>query len=71
MGAGSANLANAFELSNDGGSNYQAMTSAFADFLTGTAGNNGSGTADVRQVIDAADGSGNYAITITFTGGFV
>ncbi|MDD5048516.1 MAG: DUF3344 domain-containing protein [Methanoregulaceae archaeon] len=70
MGTGTMNLANPFQLSNDG-SNFQAMTSDFSGFLTGTAGNNGSGTADVKQAIDAADAPGGYSITLTFTGGFV
>lgn len=69
MGTGSANLATPFQLSNDG-TNFQEMTSNFANFMTGAAGVDGSDTADVKQVIDAADAPGSYSITLTFTGGF-
>jgi PKD repeat protein len=69
MGTGSANLANPFQLSKDG-SDYHLMTSAFPNFLTGTAGNDGSGTAYVKQTIQASDAPGIYSITLTFTGGF-
>jgi PKD repeat protein len=70
MGTGTVNLASPFQLSNDG-TNYQAMTSPFANFLTGAAGVDGSDTADVKQAIAAADAPGAYTITVTFTGGFV
>ncbi|MBN1193799.1 MAG: DUF3344 domain-containing protein [Methanomicrobiaceae archaeon] len=66
MGTGSVNLASPFQLSNGGV--FQDMTANFADFMTGTAGNNGSGTAHVKQSIDAADVPGSYSITLTFTG---
>ena len=69
MGTGSVNLANPFQLSNDG-TNFQAMTSNFANFMTGAAGVDGSDTADVKQTIAAADAPGAYSITLTFTGGF-
>jgi PKD repeat protein len=69
MGTGTANLANPFQLSKDG-TNFQAMTTDFENFLTGTAGNDGTGTGSVKQAIDASDAAGDYAITITFTGGF-
>jgi hypothetical protein len=64
MKAGSLQLASPFKL------NDQEMTSPFADFVTGAAGVDGSGTASVKQVIAAADAPGDYAITVTFTGGF-
>ncbi len=69
MSTGSMNLANPFQLSNDG-TNFEPMTSNVADFLTGAAGIDGSGTADVKQSIDAADAPGAYSITLTFTGSF-
>jgi PKD repeat protein len=69
MTAGSANLANPFQLAKDG-TTYQAMTSSFANFLTGAAGVDGSGTASVKQAIAAADRPGAYSITLTFTGSF-
>ncbi|OPX69426.1 MAG: hypothetical protein A4E37_00417 [Methanoregulaceae archaeon PtaB.Bin056] len=67
MTTGTVNLANPFQLSNDG-TNFQAMTSDFSDFLTGAAGVDGSDTADVKQAIAAADAPGSYTITLTFTG---
>jgi hypothetical protein len=63
------NLANPFQLSNDG-TNFQAMTANFANFITGAAGVDGSDTADVKQAIAAADAPGDYSITVTFTGAF-
>jgi len=68
MGTGTANLASPFQLSNGG--SFQAMTSNFADFLTGSAGVDGSGTASVKQAIASADAPGAYSITLTFTGAF-
>lgn len=62
-------LANPFELANGAGP-FQAMTTGFANFLTGTAGNDGSGTANVKQAIAPTDAPGDYAITLTFTGAF-
>ncbi len=69
MGTGTTNLANPFQLSNDG-TIFQPMTSSFANFLTGTAGVDGSGTASVKQAIAASDTPGVYSITLTFTGSF-
>jgi hypothetical protein len=69
MSTGTVNLANPFQLSNDG-TNFQAMSSNFANFMTGAAGVDGSDTADVKQAIAAADAPGAYSITLTFTGGF-
>jgi len=69
MSTGTVHLANPFQLSNDG-TNYQAMTSDFANFLSGAAGADGSGTADVKQAIATADAPGSYSITLTFTGSF-
>jgi len=70
MGTGTVNLANPFQLSKTDGSGYQDMNVAFSNFLTGSAGVDGSGPAYVKQVIDAADGPGAYSITLTFTGQF-
>ena len=67
MGTGTVNLANPFQLSKDG-TNFQAMTSPFTNFLTGAAGADGSGTAFVKQAIAASDAPGSYSITLTFTG---
>jgi PKD repeat protein len=70
MKAGSLQLGDAFRLSKDG-TNFQPMTSDFADFLTGGAGEDKSGPAHVKQAIGAADAPGDYTITVTFTWGFV
>jgi PKD repeat protein len=67
--ASDATLTNAFQLSNDG-TNFQAMTSDFADFVTGAAGADGSDTANVKQAVATADAAGDYTITLTFTGSF-
>jgi PKD repeat protein len=67
MMAGTTPLASPFQLSNDG-TNFQAMTSNFANFMTGFAGADGSGTANVKQSIAPADAPGSYSITLTFTG---
>jgi hypothetical protein len=69
MKAGTIGLASPFQLSKDG-TNYQAMTSPFANFVTGQAGVDGSGTASVKQAIASTDAPGDYTITVTFTGGF-
>lgn len=70
MMADITSLANLFQLSNDG-TTFQSMDLDFSDFLTGSAGTGGSGTAYVQQLIDAADAPGAYSIKLTFTGGFV
>ena len=70
MSTGTMSLVNPFQLSNDG-TNYQAMTSSFNNFLQGLQGAPGSGTASVKQVINSGDQPGDYTITLTFTGGFV
>jgi len=68
--ASDVKLANPFQLSKTGtAGTFQDMTTNFADFLTGSAGSDGSGTAYVQQVI-GADPPGAYSITLTFTGGF-
>jgi PKD repeat protein len=69
MSTGSSNLANPFQLANGPGS-YQAMTSDFANFMTGTPEEDRSDTANVIQAVDAADAPGAYSITLTFTGSF-
>ncbi len=69
MKAGTTQLAGAFQLANGGGA-FQAMTSNFANFMTGTANEDRTDTANVRQAIGAGDQPGNYSITLTFTGGF-
>jgi len=70
MGTDSATLASPFLLSNDG-TNYQAMTSNFENFMSGSGAGTWDQDADVKQAIAAADGPGDYSITLTFTGGFV
>jgi PKD repeat protein len=70
MSTGTVNLANPFQLSNDG-TNFQAMTSNFANFMNGAAGADGSDTADVKQAIASADAPGDYTITVIFMGAFV
>ncbi len=69
MKAGTTQLAGAFQLANGGGA-FQAMTSNFANFMTGTANEDRTDTANVRQAIGAGDQPGSYSITLTFTGGF-
>lgn len=64
-------LSNAFEISNNGGTGWTAMTGSFANFAQKTS--NGAGTwpydIGLKQVITAADeATTNYQITITFTG---
>jgi hypothetical protein len=61
-------LTNPFKLANDG-STFKSMELDFADFMTGSAGVPGSGTASVSQLI-GADTPGAYSITLTFTGAF-
>lgn len=60
-------LHNAFELSNDG-SAYNALTSNFVNFMTGSAAGASTDTAYMRQVIASNDENGAYEITVTFTG---
>jgi PKD repeat protein len=69
MKAGALQLADAFQLSNGGA--FQYMTSNFGNFLTGNAGEDKSGPANVKQVISSGDQPGEYSITLTFTGAFV
>lgn len=70
MKSGALQLASPFQLAKDG-TTFQAMTSDFADFMTGAAGVDGSGTASIKQAIGAGDQPGDYSITLTFTGAFV
>lgn len=70
MKAGTTALASAFQLANGSGG-FHAMTSGYANFMTGTAGEDRTDTANVKQAIAAADPPGVYSITLTFTGGFV
>lgn len=69
MKSGSNQLASAFQLANGGGT-FHAMTTNFASFMTGTADEDRTDTANVKQAIAAADAPGSYSITLTFTGGF-
>ncbi|OPX73530.1 MAG: hypothetical protein A4E38_00040 [Methanoregulaceae archaeon PtaB.Bin108] len=67
MSTGTTNLANLFEVSNDGKTNWYDLSSNL-EFLTGAAGVDGSQVADIKQAIAAADAPGVYSITLTFTG---
>lgn len=67
MSAGSTKLSNAIELANGTGP-FHSMTSAFTSFMIGGAGGGRTDTANLRQTVTTADASGDYAITITFTG---
>ncbi len=70
MTAGTNKLANAFHLANGEGE-FHAMTTAFADFMTGIAGEDRTDTANVQQAIEKDDAPGDYSIRLTFTGAFV
>lgn len=65
MTAGSTPLATAFLLGKDG-SGYQTLP--ITDYMTGSAGAT-TATVNARQSVVVADPVGNYAITVTFTGG--
>jgi len=69
MKDGAKTLAEAFQLKNGGGA-FQAMTSPFTGFMTGTADEDRTDTANVKQVRASGDQPGSYSITLTFTGGF-
>ncbi|OPY29368.1 MAG: hypothetical protein A4E28_00966 [Methanocella sp. PtaU1.Bin125] len=47
------------------------MTSAFTGFMTGSANEDRTDTANVKQVRGAGDQPGSYSIELTFTGAFV
>lgn len=63
-------LAQAFQLANGGGA-FQAMTSPFNGFMSGTADEDKTNTANVKQVRESGDQPGSYSIQLTFTGSFV
>lgn len=69
MVSGTTALAGAFQLSNDGGSSYNPLTSAIT-FMSGSGAGTWNENADVKQAIATADAPGEYAITVTFTGAF-
>jgi PKD repeat protein len=69
MVSGTTPLANAFRLANGGGS-FNALTSDITSFMTGTADEDRTDTANVKQTIASSDGPGSYSITITFTPSF-
>jgi PKD repeat protein len=69
MKSGTTPLANVFQLANGAGS-FHAMNTDFTSFMTGTADEDRTDTANVKQVIASSDGPGNYGITITFTPSF-
>ena len=64
---GSTVLANPIQLGKDG-SNYQALTSDYTNFMSGTTMGSFSATASLKQPVASGDAAGDYAITITFTG---
>jgi PKD repeat protein len=70
MKDGVKQLASPFQLANGLGS-FNAMTTDFANFMTGISNEDRTDTANVKQVIGAGDQPGSYSITLTFTGGFV
>jgi len=70
MKAGTNSLADAIQLANGGGA-FQFMTSDITGFMTGSADEDRTDTANVKQVIATGDKAGDYTITLTFTGGFV
>jgi hypothetical protein len=47
------------------------MTSDITGFMTGTANEDRTDTANVKQAISAGDQPGSYTITLTFIGAFV
>lgn len=47
------------------------MTSEISGFMTGTADEDRTDIANVKQVIAESDAPGDYEISVTFTGGFV
>jgi len=64
---GTTALANPIQLRKDG-SNYQALTSDYTNFMSGTTMGSFSATASLKQPVASGDATGDYAITITFTG---
>lgn len=64
---GTTPLINPFQLGKNGGA-FQALTSDYTSFMSGTAMSTTSATASLKQPVVTADGIGTYAITITFTG---
>ena len=66
MKAGALQLAGPFQLSNGG--TFQAMTSNFNSFMTGTGSGTTTHAADVKQAIGSGDQPGAYSVAITFTG---
>jgi len=65
------NLTNAFQISNNGGSGWTAMTGTFTNFAQKTSAGAGIWLSDIglQQAIALADeAASNYQITITFTG---
>lgn len=69
MVSDSTPLANAFQLSNDGGTNYNPLTSDLP-FMSGSGAGSVNNDADVKQAVAQADAVGTYEITVTFTGAF-
>ncbi|OPY29365.1 MAG: FG-GAP repeat protein [Methanocella sp. PtaU1.Bin125] len=67
MVSGSTPLANPFQLGKDG-SGYQALTSDYTGFMSGTTMGVFSATASFKQPIVTGDAVGDYSITVTFTG---
>lgn len=70
MTSGSEDLENAAHIANGGGA-FQPMTSEISGFMTGTADEDRTDIANVKQVIAESDAPGDYEISVTFTGGFV
>jgi len=65
------NLTNAFQISNNGGIGWTAMTGTFTNFAQKTTGGAGLWPSDIglQQVIVGTDAAATaYSITVTFTG---
>src|SRR5690606_18397559 len=69
MVSGTTPLVGAFQLSNNGRTSYSPLTSAMA-FMSGSGAGTWNQSADVKQAIAETDATGDYAITVTFTGAF-
>ena len=66
MKNGAVALTNLFQINNGGA--YDDLATPFTDFFTGSAGVGQTKPVNVQQSITAADASGTYSITVTFTG---
>ncbi|HTY53103.1 MAG TPA: hypothetical protein VMB35_07900, partial [Methanomicrobiales archaeon] len=56
-----------FQLGKNGAA-FQALTSDYTSFMSGTTMGSSSATASLKQPVAMGDGAGDYGITISFTG---